>query len=36
MIAAEFFFGRGGGGGGAALVHEPNLVKHFSFKKSTK
>ena len=34
MIATEFFLG--GGGGGAALVHEPNLVKHFSFKKSTK
>ena len=34
MIATEFFFG--GGGWGAALVHEPNLVKHFSFKKSTK
>ena len=29
MIATEFFWG-------AALVHEPNLVKHFSFKKSTK
>ena len=36
MIATEFFFFGGGGGWGAALVHEPNLVKHFSFKKSTK
>ena len=36
MIATEFFFLEGGGGWGAALVHEPNLVKHFSFKKSTK
>ena len=35
MIATEFFWG-GGRGWGAALVHEPNLVKHFSFKKSTK
>ena len=34
MIATEFFFG--GGEVGAALVYEPNLVKHFSFKKSTK
>ena len=33
MIATEFFLG---GGVGAALVYEPNLVKHFSFKKSTK
>ena len=32
MIATEFL----GGGVGAALVYEPNLVKHFSFKKSTK
>ena len=36
MIATEFFLGGGGRGWGAALVHEPNLVKHFSFKKSTK
>ena len=37
MIATEFFWRGGGGRGwGAALVHEPNLVKHFSFKKSTK
>ena len=32
-IATDFFFG---GGVGAALVHDPNLVKHFSFKKSTR
>lgn len=34
MIATELFVFWGGGG--AALVNEPNLLKRFPFKKSTK